>query len=54
MTTYILFIIFQAVGNKGFSVSEFHSKKACLVALAEARKVYMVYGDDSKCIEVKE
>lgn len=54
MTTYILFIVFSAINNKGFSVSEFHSKKACLVALAESRKLYMVYGDDSKCIEVKE
>jgi hypothetical protein len=52
--TYILFIVFQAQGYKGFNVSEFKSKKACVIALQESKKIYMVYGDQSSCIEVRE
>lgn len=53
---YILFIVFNSYGitNKGFSISEFHSKYACEIALTEARKYFSVLDRDSKCIEVKE
>lgn len=49
---YILFIVaFAENWKQTLSVSEFTSKKACEVALAEARK-YRIYSD-SRCIEVK-
>lgn len=52
--TYILFIAFISNGfNKGFSVSEFKSKKACEIALAEANEYISVLKNSSKCIEVK-
>lgn len=54
MVTYILFIVSMSYGiaNKAFSVSEFHSKVACELALNEAKKYGSVYKDDSKCIEI--
>lgn len=53
--SYILLLVFSVTNYvpKSFSVSEFRTKEACEVALAEAKKFWRTVDDDSKCISVE-
>lgn len=54
MSLYILVLSLSTLnwGPNNFSVSEFHSKESCEVALNEAKKFWKTIEDQSKCVSV--